>query len=222
MPDKTNIPMSQVREMHELYQQGALMKDVGKRFGISESRVSALFKRAGLQSRHPRPPAGGYPVAEMYETYQGGAAMDEVAKQFGVSKPTISKLFKAAGLKTRPAVPPKDNRRLAEMYELYQRGATYHEVGEQFGIGGSRVGQLFSEAGYRLARQANPEGATSRPVLNMHDGELYASFAVPLSLSILCFEYCWHENVFTYILGYVPGFTANANLSKTQKAKPQP
>ncbi len=87
MPVKTNISMSQVREMHELYQQGAMMKEVGKRFGISESRVSALFKRAGLQSRSPRPPAGGYPVGEMYETYQGGAAMDEVAKQFGVSKP---------------------------------------------------------------------------------------------------------------------------------------
>jgi len=147
MPVKTNISMSQVHEMYELYQQGELMKEVGKRYGISESRVSALFKRAGLQSRDPRPPEGGYPVGAMYEAYQGGAAMHEVAKQFGVSKPVVSKLFKVAGLKTRPAFPPKDNRRLADMYELYRRGATSREVGEQFGVSTSRVGQLFIEAG---------------------------------------------------------------------------
>jgi hypothetical protein len=65
MPVKTNISMSQVHEMHELYQRGAMMKDVGKRFGISESRVSTLFKRAGLQSRH----LGKIPTAAEYEQY---------------------------------------------------------------------------------------------------------------------------------------------------------
>jgi transposase-like protein len=149
MPVKTNISMIQVREMHELYQQGAMMKDVGKRFGISESRVSALFKGAGLQSRAPRPPAGGYPVGEMYETYQGGAAMDEVARQFGVSKPTISKLFKAAGLKARPTNFPAADYPVQEMYALYQRGATFDEVGQRFGLTRESIRQIFNRAGLK-------------------------------------------------------------------------
>jgi len=56
MPVKTNISMSQVREMHELYQRGASYREVGEQFGVGGSRVGQLFSEAGLPTRPPGKP----------------------------------------------------------------------------------------------------------------------------------------------------------------------
>ncbi len=85
-------------EMYELYQKGVTLAEVGRTFGVSESRVSQVFKKAGLKAR---PPASAN-VDEMYELYQDGATLKEVGVCFAISPTMVLKIFRDGGLPTRP------------------------------------------------------------------------------------------------------------------------
>ena len=135
--------------MHAVYQDGATLEEVGKRYGITRERVRQLFKKAGLKTRsrqetlelkRRRDPT----VAEMYALYEQGATLKEVGPQFGRSAERVGELFEKAGLKRRSRERP-----VQEMHTLYKDGATLDEVGERFGISGSQVCHLFKKAGLK-------------------------------------------------------------------------
>lgn len=85
------------REMYELYERGATMTEVGKTFGVSQSRVSQIFQEAGYDTRQ----AAEHPVAEMYEIYKLGATLSEVGEEFSMRSQRVFEIFKQAGLRTR-------------------------------------------------------------------------------------------------------------------------
>jgi transposase len=139
-----------VREMYELYRQGASLEGVGKEFGLSASGVQHLLsqERKKLRSRAQRTALQrklDTRPQEMYELYRQGATLAEVATHFGVSHSRVGQLFAQAGLRTRrPAEHP-----VQEMYELYELGATLAEVGEEFGLPYKRVFEIFRRAGLK-------------------------------------------------------------------------
>jgi transposase len=90
-----------VDEMYAAYREGASLRQVGERFGVSKPVLSRLFKAAGLQIRPTRPADADRRIAAMYELYQRGASMREVAQEFGISNARVSKLFEQAGLQAR-------------------------------------------------------------------------------------------------------------------------
>ncbi len=93
-----------VAEMYALYEQGTLLREIGERYGVSDTHVSRLFRSAGLKTKtaDSRGRRRGYPVAEMYALYEQGASLKQVAERFRLSNSLVGELFKAAGLQIRP------------------------------------------------------------------------------------------------------------------------
>jgi AraC-like DNA-binding protein len=92
-------------EMYGCYQQGASLKEVGRRFEVSEKQIRLLFHQAGLRVRS-RADANALkkakaPIEEMYEYYKQGATLREVAKRYGRSTTYVGRLFKERGLAVR-------------------------------------------------------------------------------------------------------------------------
>lgn len=65
------IAADRVNEMHKLYSEGATLKDVGKRFGISKQRVSQLFIAHGLNRRPRNTPKNGGMPQQVYDFIVG-------------------------------------------------------------------------------------------------------------------------------------------------------
>jgi AraC-like DNA-binding protein len=145
--------------MYAIYQQGATLKEVGQRYGISDRRVGELFKRAGLKTRPGSPEVDDARVQEMYELYQQGATLKGAGEPFGRSEGYVSACFKRAGLPTREKVgsgsQTRPRRSLADgypvnaMYATYQDGASLSQVAERFGVSKPVVSKLFKEAGLK-------------------------------------------------------------------------
>ncbi len=88
--------------MHAVYQDGATLEEVGKRYGITRERVRQLFKKAGLKTRRRqetlelkrrRDPT----VAEMYALYEQGATLKEVGPQLGARRNASASCLKKPG-----------------------------------------------------------------------------------------------------------------------------
>lgn len=157
--------------MYELHRTGATLGQVGKRYGLSASRVSDLFKAAGLEVVRHRPDR---PVADMHALYETGATLREVGAKFGgLSAGEVRHLFLREGLSVRSKRDaqalrqslPESRRR--EICELYRGGASQREVAERVGVSVGRVRKVLEEAGALRTRE--------RPVEEMH--ALYRSGA---------------------------------------------
>lgn len=163
---KAKVSRRPVQEMYRHYQEGATMGEVAKKFGISLTYVSQLFKKAGLKARTPVPGLNVYPVQEMYRAYRAGVSLDEVGDRFGVPASTVSQLFGRAGFKPfrREQHPPSKLKtgasasHVQDMYVLYEQGATLQEIGYRFGVTREYVRQLFKAAGLKT----RPRGTRSR------------------------------------------------------------
>jgi AraC-like DNA-binding protein len=153
------IHQAQLLRMHELYESGASLGEVGEKFGVSKSHVGGLFRAAGLQTR-PRGVSRALRTAarrrgmarEMHRLYDSGATIEEVAKRFKVSAKTVRRSFRGAGLQTRSGAcrvrwSISRCERIAEMYELYRGGASTREVAEGFAVTQQYVQRLFRQAG---------------------------------------------------------------------------
>jgi DNA-directed RNA polymerase specialized sigma subunit len=176
--DRARGRLYPIDEMYALYEQGATLREVGERFGISGCRVSELFNEADLQIRPPgRAPRREYPVGEMYALYQQGASLGEVGERFGVAVGRVPRLFKEAGLPVRPrGTYRRREYPVGEMYALYQQGASLGEVGERFGISLSHLSYLFRAAGLRV----RPRGRSQEREYPV--GEMYALYQRGVSL----------------------------------------
>lgn len=60
--------LPRVRTMHRLYEQGLSLAQVGERYGVSESRVSQLFRWAGLATRSGRAAAADWTSPAVTDT----------------------------------------------------------------------------------------------------------------------------------------------------------
>jgi len=91
---RTNTTKRRVEEMYAAHLDGASLREAGEPFGMSPSKVSQLFKEAGLKVR-PRnlPPPRQYPLQEMYAYYKTGALLSEVGEKFDVSPSHVRTLF---------------------------------------------------------------------------------------------------------------------------------
>jgi len=160
--------------MYALYLEGASLREVGERFDLTESRVSQLFKEAGLSTRPALDP--DLPtVGELYDAYRRGASLDDIAKRFRIGRRTVRRLFAEAGYDLRSSGETRLVRgsvehesQLEEMHGLYRSGASLAEVGERFGLAPERVSQLFRRAGLSV-RAGGPITPDLPPAEQLHE-----------------------------------------------------
>ena len=98
---QTFLSPTQVEELVALYEEGATLVELGKRFGIHRRtaaahlvRQSVPIRRRGLDERH---------LAEAVELYVDGLTLMEVGLRFGVSQQAVRRALARAGVRIRPS-----------------------------------------------------------------------------------------------------------------------
>jgi hypothetical protein len=118
-----------VEAMHQHYEEGATLEEVGERFGFSSTEVALFFKKAGLGMRLSDRPSAIYesdPRAEaMYEFYREGASLEQVGRRFSLSSAQVGLFFERAG-QTTPRTP---EHRSVAAGEPLRHGALRHLTG---------------------------------------------------------------------------------------------
>lgn len=131
----------------EAYREGATLRQVADRYGVSSSHVYRTVRRVapGIMRApgSPRPLAPNEKDRDFVEAYSAGATLDEVAERYGVSWRTVyRRIRKVAPWIMRERGPPptaEPNERDRRIMENRRAGMTLAAIGELEGITPSRV-----------------------------------------------------------------------------------
>lgn len=101
---------ARAQAMHLLYQQGLTLEEVGRRYDLTGSRVSQIFRRYGISTRADRSEsqawtrrreAGLARAQQMHKLHMSGATLEQVGEQFGITGAAVRDALMRAGLPRR-------------------------------------------------------------------------------------------------------------------------
>ena len=91
--------MTEITELIKEYEEGALIKDLGQRFGIHRLTVTALVRRHGVELR--RTGLAKEDIAAAAHLYGQGWSLTKLGVKFDVDSTTVWRALRAAGVVMR-------------------------------------------------------------------------------------------------------------------------
>ena len=137
------------RDVYRLYfTQEKTQREIAKELRISRTRIIAMFRERGWESRpakRRRKEANPEHVYQLY--FDERKTQREIAKELGISKYTISMIFKENEWEFRPAAPRREEVDPDDVYKLYfQEGLSQGKVAEKLGLRStSPIERVFKE-----------------------------------------------------------------------------
>lgn len=144
------------QEIVRLFLDGGMSQiEIGEKFGISNSRVSQIIRRAGYSEEDQRKADEDWvPDDELQRLYdEEGLSLRGVAKAVGMSKSGVRDRLSAMGVELRPpSVNVAHPKRVEEMEARnldiavkHLRGATLEELAEEYELSHERIRQIVRD-----------------------------------------------------------------------------
>ena len=92
----------EIRTMIAAYEAGALLNDLGERFGVARSTVSRQLNENGVKTRYAERKLSPQQVRQVASLYRGGRSLAAIGTRMGVSSGTIRRALVRNGVKLRP------------------------------------------------------------------------------------------------------------------------
>lgn len=150
-------------EMAALYAQGMTTYEIGERFGVSPTPVTAALKRQGVQLRR-----GGKPTrwmgtagqcAEVVRLYGEGVSVADISSRLGCRSTHITEALEAVGIARKPhgaALRAFTDEQAAAIALEYQAGVTANALAAKYGVTNVTINNYLEAQGV----QRRPAGVS--------------------------------------------------------------
>jgi len=158
----------QEKEVIEKYIKGMTAKEIASQYGLSESPVLKVLKRAGYdpyndnQERKKKLSAGQ--KEEIAKAYKKGETAQQLAKKYGVTDPTIKKALLEMAVDVRSYSEAQGglaNTEIEELIDLYKEGWNTVQLAEKYELANGTVGRYLDREGVKKRSANEARGGVS-------------------------------------------------------------
>lgn len=149
MKSNSIIQESEYQNIINRYNQGEMVKDIAKDYGVDNKVIYRMFKKMNVEVTHKKP-SGKYKIpieqhAKIIELYQNGMFIKDIAKQYDVATCTITRILKDNNIEIRRFIRKSQfsDEQIKEIHDQYQNGKSINDLALQYNVDSTTLYLLF-------------------------------------------------------------------------------